>query len=153
MFVPSIPKETPVKLDCNDGISEFKYCPIGEPLAECAVGQLINITDDSVMECEAKCFIDPPRWDEVCRNWKIQEDCAVAREYVYFQSYSPRKHFLNVSECLYFRVDAVKFDGRNSSLMCPQKEHFFETNCTVSCNDTELTELITPEIADKDVSH
>lgn len=154
LFIPSIAKEARVKLDCNDGISQFKYCKQqNETFEECAIAALLNITDDSVMKCKANCYIEPARWDEVCRNWKIKEDCTIAQEYIDFESYSPRKHYTATdNSCLFMRIDWVQFNSRNSTLMCPAADKFFETDCTISCNDPQITELIAPDISDKTVS-
>lgn len=42
-FIPSIPKNTKLLFDCNDGVANLKYCPTS--LDHCAADNLLNSQD------------------------------------------------------------------------------------------------------------
>lgn len=158
IFIPSIVKETDVKLDCNDEISNFKYClPDANATfveSQCALDRITSVNDTSQMLCRSRCVLNSTAWESICKNWKIQPICNdIARNEIEFDSYVPREHITPVANCLHLRVDRVQFDyGNLSYLHCPKDLPFFEIDCKVSCNDSDVTDIIAPGISDKEVS-
>lgn len=74
-------------------------------------------------------------------------------EEIEFDAYVPREHITPIANCLHLRVDRVKFEhGNLSYLHCPRDLPFFEIDCKISCNDTDVTDIIAQGISDEEVN-
>lgn len=102
------------------------------------------------MLCRSKCFINSTDWESICKTWNIQPVCNdIAKEEFEFEAFVPREHITPVAHCLHLRVDRVKFEhGNLSYLHCPMDFPFFGIDCKISCNDTDVTDIIAPGIPD-----
>ncbi|XP_063697661.1 major facilitator superfamily domain-containing protein 6-A [Culicoides brevitarsis] len=156
IFIPSIVKETDVKLDCNENISNLKYCLTNGNSTfdnnQCALNRITSINDTSQMFCRTRCFVNASDWETLCKYWSIEADCsATMREEFQFDAYVPREHILPVSNCLHLRIDQVKFKNDNLSyLQCNHNWTFFDFNCKISCNDSDVTDIISSGIPDSE---
>lgn len=106
------------------------------------------------MMCRTRCFVDASKWEKLCKTWNIQPICNdTAKEDFELEAYVPRRHITPVANCLHLRVDQVKFEhGNLSYLHCPTDWPFFELDCKISCNDSDVTDIIAPGIPDSEVS-
>lgn len=106
------------------------------------------------MLCRSRCSINLSDWETICKNWNIQPICNdIAMEEIEFDAYVPREHITPIANCLHLRVDRVKFEhGNLSYLHCPRDLPFFEIDCKISCNDTDVTDIIAQGISDEEVS-
>uniref|UniRef100_A0A336LKW0 CSON013643 protein n=2 Tax=Culicoides sonorensis TaxID=179676 RepID=A0A336LKW0_CULSO len=156
VFIPPVVKESAVKLDCNDNISNFKYCLPNENSTfdhlNCALDRIVNVNDSSQMKCQSRCKINISDWETMCKHWNIQPICNdVAKEEIQFQAFVPRKHITPEGNCLHLRVDQIQFNGGNlTSLMCNEELPLFDIDCKISCNDSDVTDIIAPGISDKE---
>lgn len=81
MFVPAIPLDTTVELNCNSA-TYLNVCPEENlPLSNCSTKRFMEIIDDKLFKCVLKCENSVHFRNEICSNWGFNEYCQLSNSF------------------------------------------------------------------------
>ena len=94
-------------------------------------------------------------YNTLCEMWQVQDFCNNHQiDRLEFTAQVPMWYTDKVGDCIYFRVDTVKFDGSNivHRPFCYNESHKISTVCDMHCDMYAVNELIAqPQVGNSDL--
>ncbi|XP_015372484.1 PREDICTED: major facilitator superfamily domain-containing protein 6-B-like isoform X2 [Diuraphis noxia] len=175
MFVPSIPLDSSVELNCNSA-TYLNVCPEDNlSLSNCSYKRVTDVIVDK-FGCELKCKNSVHFSNEMCSNWGFNDYCELSNsssinnieyyepnstqiikprsnknyyndDYVYLFAMLEMAHSLKVENCLYFRISSASFYFNNSEVIkhTPVCNSSLRSQCQIQCNSEVIMDLIIPQ--------
>ncbi|KAL5233970.1 hypothetical protein ACI65C_001380 [Semiaphis heraclei] len=175
MFVPSIPLDSSVELNCNSA-TYLNVCPEDDlSLSNCSSKRVKDIIGGK-FGCELKCENSAHFSNEMCSKWGFNDYCQLSNsssvdtieyyepnntkiirprskknyyndDYVYLFAILEMDRSVSFENCFYFRVSSASFYFNNSEVVkhTPVCNSSLRSQCQVQCNSEAFMDLITPQ--------